>query len=254
MNNKLNTEEIMLLIPDYITGSLSGAEMALVKKALDESPELNELYTEMKNAMGFVSSVKHSEPAPQYWNSLLPRIHERIEAEQNKGFAWDKISALWKILVPVAAIILIALVYYIVKPSNTQFTEDKNKEQKIEDKIKEQQNNKQQDNVKENKENIVKEQENIEKNPVEHKDKIRRNNVNNNGSLAKDNTPIKKDEMPEKVNTNDELLADDIDVEETAIFASGEGAGLDEETENEIKKLNSTEQNNLLEDLLNSNL
>ena len=255
MNNKLNTEEIMLRIPDYITGSLSEADMALVQKAIGDSPEIAELYNDMKNAMGFVSSVKHSEPAPQYWNTLLPRIHDRIEAEQSKGFSWDKISAFWKILVPIAAIILIALVYYIVKPTNTQFTEEKKTEQKSDDKINEQQNKiKQQDNIIENKENIVKEQKNIEKNPVEHKDKFRRNNTNNNGSVAKDITPLQKDEMPEKVNTNDDLLADDIDVEETAIFASGEGAGLDEETENEIKKLSSTEQNNLLEDLLKSNL
>lgn len=90
MNTKYNTEEIMMLIPDYITGNISSSDKALVEKALSESAELTELYMDMKSSVGFIDSVKQAEPAPQYWNTLLPRIHERIEERQNKGFSWEK--------------------------------------------------------------------------------------------------------------------------------------------------------------------
>ncbi len=129
MNNKLNTEEIKFMIPDYISGMLNDTDKVQVDEAIKESAEVREFYNEMKGTFDFVSTVKFEEPAPVYWNSLLPRIHDKIDSRESKGFSWDKIASMWKVLVPIAAIILIALVYYMVKPSNTQLTEEKKIEQ-----------------------------------------------------------------------------------------------------------------------------
>jgi len=256
MNNKLNIEEIQLLIPDYITGGLSETEKALVEKTLKESPELNEFYIEMKETLNFVSSVKLSEPAPQYWNSLLPRIHDKIESREAQGFSWDKVAAFWKVLVPVAAIILIALVYLLVKPSNIQLTEEKNIEKITNETSVNNDSVKEEKNVeKKNETNIVKEQDyehksektdkhnnDTKRNTVKYFDEIVKDEVNNNG-----NSQIKE-------NVKDEQLVLDDDIDETSIFASGETTGLDEETVNELKKLDDSEQTKLLEELINSNL
>lgn len=256
MNTKYNTEEIMMLIPDYITVNISSSDKALVEKALSESAELTELYMDMKSSVGFIDSVKQEEPAPQYWNTLLPRIHEKIEERQNKGFSWEKLSVVWKVLVPVAAVILIALVYYIVKPSNVQLTEDKKIEHKLNDTTgKQNYENNQQEKIRDNRDNLVKDNETPEK----IKDEIKyRKSVNKtdkkNENLVKGNTPEENKETPRKELINDEQITEDIDVEETAVFASGSAAGLDEDTENELKELNSTEKEKLLEELLNSNL
>src|SRR4030095_4019705 len=118
MSSKLNIEELKHLIADYITGQSDEQEKALVEKALSESAELRELYDEIKKTLEFVTTVKAAEPPEQYWNSLLQRIHQRIEAEEARKFSWDKVPAVWKVLVPIAAIVLIALIYYLVKPSN----------------------------------------------------------------------------------------------------------------------------------------
>lgn len=256
MNTKYNTEEIMMLIPDYITGELSSTEKALVEKALNESPELKELYNDMKSSMGFINSVKQEEPAEQYWNSLLPRIHDKIDARQNEGFSWEKLSVIWKVLVPVAAVILIALVYYIVKPSDTQLTEEKKIEQKLNDSTEKQNiDNKQQENIKEKRDDLVKENETPGK--IKEDGNYRRsvnNSDKNNENIVKDHTPIDNDETPLKESSNNEQITEELDVDETAVFASGSAAGLDEDTENELKKLNNKEKDKLLEELLNSNL
>lgn len=261
MSTKYNTEEIMMLIPDYITGEISSSDKALVEKALDESPEIRELYNEMKSSMAFIGTVKQAEPSPQYWNTLLPRIHEKIDARESRGFSWEKLSLVWKVLVPVAAVILIALVYYIVKPSNTQLTEEKKIENKINDSSEKQNKEKNpQENIKEKQDNLVKENEIQEKNKIE-KNQIEKNfrkseNIKdkNNENLVKDEDPVENKETQRREIINDEQYSEELDVDETAVFASGGAAGLDEDTENELKKLNSTEQNKLLEELLNSNL
>lgn len=260
MNNKLNIEEIQFLIPDYITGGLSETEKALVEKSLKESAALNEFYIEMKKTLNFVSSVKFAEPVPQYWNSLLPRIHDKIESREAKGFSWDKVAAIWKVLVPVAAIVLIAFVYFLVKPSNTQLTEEKKIEMITNDTSGNNDSVKEEKQVeKKNETEIVKEKDNdirsyetdkqnntIKRNTVKYFDEIVKDEVNNNGNnVIKEN--IKED-------IKDEQLVLDDDIEETSIFASGETTGLDEETVNELKKLDDSEQTKLLEELINSNL
>jgi len=253
MNSKLDIEEIQLLIPDYISGELSDEEKALVESAMKESAELRQFYSEMKETFNFVGSVKFTEPAPQYWNSLLPRIHEKIESREAKGFSWDKVSAVWKVLVPIAAVILIALVYYIVKPSNTQLTEDK----KIE--------NIKKDSSKDNSDSPIEEKQVEKKNDnnlTDEQDKstekqniiIKRDNVKRNDNIVKDEEKSQNNNDVVKETVKDEQLAIDVDIEETAIFATGEAAGFDEEIENELKNLNDSEQSQLLDEIINSNL
>ncbi|NOS83884.1 MAG: hypothetical protein HOP31_01990 [Ignavibacteria bacterium] len=253
MNNKLNIEEIQLMIPDYISGELSEEEKALVEGAMKESAELRQFYSEMKETFNFVGSVKFTEPAPQYWNSLLPRIHEKIESREAKGFSWDKVSAIWKVLVPIAAIILIALVYYIVKPSNTQLTEDKKIENIKKDSLKDNSNNPKEEKQveKKNENNLTNEQG---KSPEKQNIIIKRDNVFKNDNIVKDEEKSANNNDIVKETVKDENLAVDVDIEETSIFATGEAAGFDEEIENELKNLNDSEQSQLLDEIINSNL
>jgi hypothetical protein len=262
MNNKLNTEEIKFMIPDYISGMLNDTDKALVSEAIKESEEVREFYNEMKGTFDFVSSVKFKEPEPEYWNSLLPRIHEKIDSRETEasGFSWDKIAAMWKILVPIAAVILIAVIYYLVQPSNTQLTEEKKTEEIKKNDLIKNDSSKDENNIKENikqekvtedknNDNIVKEQNDGNKT---RNNSIKRNYTKPDNATAKNIIPeienIKESQEPVK----DEQLA--LDIEETSMFADGEGAGFDEETEDDLKKLNDNEKEVLLQELQNSNL
>jgi len=253
MNNKLNIEEIQLMIPDYLSGELSDKEKALVEDAMKESAELRQFYSEMKETFNFVSSVKLEEPAPQYWNSLLPRIHEKIEIREAKGFSWDKVSAIWKVLVPIAAVILIALVYYIVKPTNTQLTEDKKIENIKKDSSKDNDNNPKEEKQveKKNENNLTNEQD---KSTEKQNNIIKRDNIKKDNNIVKDEEKSVNNNDVVKETVKDEQLAVDVDIEETSIFATGEAAGFDEEIENELKNLNDSEQSQLLDEIINSNL
>lgn len=257
MNNKFNIEELKYLIPDYITGQISDADKAVIEKALAESEELREFHNEMKGVFGFVEKVKFREPSPQYWANLLPRIHERIEQQESKtisaGFSWDKISALWKILVPVAAVILIAVIYYAVKPSETQLTKDDKKIENLNkdtnSEVKEKSNDKKQEDIQNNTnpENIVKEQpEPKQDNYV----KERKQPVQHEENTSKDDTPKKEEEK--QIPVKEEVAS--IEIEELSVFGTGEAAGFDEEIENDLKNLNNNEQDMLLKELENSNL
>src|SRR5260221_14107036 len=107
MNNKLNIEELKYLVPDYISGLLSDAEKTLVENALKESDELKNFYEEVKGIFEFVSNVKFEEPPAQYFNNLLPRIHQKIELSSAKRFACSNIAAIWKIIIPAVAVLLV---------------------------------------------------------------------------------------------------------------------------------------------------
>lgn len=263
MNNKLNIEEIQFLIPDYITGSLSEHDKQLVESTLNESAELKAFYSDMKGALDFVSTVKYEEPSPQYWNNLLPRIHEKIDARASRGFSWEKIAALWKVAIPVAAVVLIAVVYLLVKnPSEQQFS-DKNV-------ITNSQNNTPKDNTEKKKQEITqpeKTQElanNTNQKSVQETKQVKRvskskekaqsdNNIaqvkNNSGNNTDENSVI----SPEEINDNNQLAS--LNVDETTVFsAAGSETNIDEETQSDINNLNDSEKDKLLEELTKSNL
>lgn len=256
MNDKSKIEELKLLIADYVTGQLNDNDKAVIEKALKESAELREFRADTERTFKFVNTVKLKEPSPQYWSSLLPRIHQRMEQQEAKKLSWDKISSIWKVLVPIAAIILIAIIYYLVKPSNTQITkEEKNIEKIVKDTTKDTTKDKNENKIEEKKipenkqdERIIKEEK---RKPEDSVKKDRKTNKVNDGNLAKEEIKVNDD------NTQREPVKEDlavIDMEETSVFSTGAGAGLDDETENELKNLNDNEQNSLLEELQNSNL
>jgi len=259
MNNKLNIEEIKLLIPDYVTGSLDQNEYREVEEAISGNPELRDFYLEMKDTLGFVNTVKPEEPSPVYWNNLLPRIHEKIELQQSAGFSWEKLSVFWKVFAPVAAIVLIAVLYFALRPSDIQLTEDKKTENVTRDSMKNPDIQKDFDTKEkpqgptDEKKEIVKEKP-VQESPLpKDNDGIYyKKNLQIDNQTANDVTPVEEIKDVVKDVPRDENLA--ADIEESSIFASGESAGLDEETEAELKKLDDKDRNKLLEELLNSNL
>jgi transposase-like protein len=265
MNNKLNIEELKYLIPDYITGALDENEKLLVDNALKESAELREFYNEAKNTLEFVSNVKFEEPPAQYWNNLLPRIHEKIDARAAKKFSWDNISAIWKIIVPVAAVILFFIIYQLVKSPENQITKkQENKEQKV---------------ITDSSSNVKNEVKEEKKEQVEKKDDNAANNIKGNDSkvikepkFGKRNSNLKHQNVPEdnlaqknKDNNSEDLNNDRdnnianeefalIETEENSILPGHVLGAMDDETESELNNLNGNEKDQLIENLLKTDL
>jgi hypothetical protein len=234
-----NIEEIKLMLPDYAMDKLNPDEKKIVDNALEKSPELKTLYEELSGTFNFVSSVKLEEPLAQYWSTLLPRIHEKIEEIQKKKFSAEKLISYWKIFVPVAAVILIALIYFLVinKGSDKTITK-KQIEETQKDTVKK---------IDEIKKDVVKEES---KEKVPSKTEKVKNHKPGFKKLpdVKNIDVAQKKEEPE---SNEDYALEDI--EEASVF--GEGAGsLDEETESTLDRLSDNEEQLLIQELKNSNL
>ncbi|MBZ0201966.1 MAG: hypothetical protein K8I03_03010 [Ignavibacteria bacterium] len=258
MNNKLNIQELKELIPDFITGDISNENIKLLENALISSTELREFHDEIKSTLEFVDNVKPDEPSPVYWNSLLPRIHQRIEENESKGFSWDKILSYWKIIVPVAAILLIAVFYFAFKQPGHEITKDEQKKENIQKDSSGKDSNKQ-ELKKDNETPALEEKNNVTGNEdrtmpkIIQKDKKKLSPLDDvPEDVVKEDNEIKKDGNNANDQKSEKLAA--IDIDDISIFATGEGAGLDEDTENELKRLSDNEKDNLIEELINSNL
>jgi hypothetical protein len=248
MKNKQKIEEIKLLIPDYVTGSLSEEESNTVKNAIENSSELRELYTVMKNAFEFTDSVKFEEPAPQYWNNLLPRIHQKIEERGQQSLAKYPLSFIWKILVPVAAVVLIFIVYRISYSPAPDITQNENKKYL-------------QENI-DSKDTVKKEIEQVQtkknsKPVITKNNTIRRNKINiKKTNVEKDenygNENITKTDILVKRNGENGDFAS-LAIDELSIFGAGTPGILDEDIDNELDKLTDSDRETFLEEL-NSNL
>jgi hypothetical protein len=267
MNNKLNIEEIKLLIPDYITGSLEDKDKITVENALSESAVLREFYNEMKGTFEFVSAVKFEEPSPQYWNSLLPRIHEKLEAKSRRKFSWDSIAAIWKIIVPVSAVILIFVAYQLLKSPENQISkkqintgqiENKDSNSSIKQEIKEDKKDSQNQSIDKNQENLSNgTPDNVKAPKVIRKTNIIKQDKKSGDNVAED---IKKnDDGNTDINNkgNEDISAEEfasIDPEDLSVLAGSTHSVIDEETEGELDRLNGNEKDQLIEDLLKTNL
>ena len=265
MNTKLNIDELKFLVPDYVTGDISDSDKLTLEKAMNESQELAEFYLQVKDTFSFVSTVKTEEPQPHYWSSLLPRIHQKIEEKNSKPAVLDNIISYWKVIVPVAAIILFAVIYYSVKPTDSGIVKDVKNPVISNDSN----NNKSDNDIKINNDKITEESNSSEdNNSIDNKasDKQVKNNANNTKkkySLPRnsDEKIVKKEnrdkyENPDEIKETftDQALDQALDIDEEYIFAGNESLGLDEELESDLKKLNDSEKNTLLEELINANL
>lgn len=258
IKKKYNIEEIKQLMPDYIMGRLNSDEKDIVEKAMESSPELKSLFDEISGTIGFVNNVKIKEPEKQYWVNLLPRIHERIEHADAKQFSWDRLVSYWKIAVPVAAVILIAIIYFTVinKQQGPTITEER-KELKKTDSLIENLNKEIQKNE------IVKDKEQIEKpeNITELKKHRKLNLSAEQFTAVKEKQILKKEEQ----DNNDDIASENLEeivrstgrvfdpMSEESAFIGGAG-GLDDETEEQLGRLNENEQEVLIKELKNSNL
>lgn len=260
MNSKMEIEELKELIPDFITGDISEVNKVRVESALSSSEEFMKFYNEMKNTLDFVQNVNPDEPPTVYWSSLLPRIHQRIEEKKTHGFSLEKVLSYWKVFTPIAAVILIAVIYLAVKQPEHDITkEDKKKENIQKDSsLKE---SKKQEFRKEDKAPEIEDKNNVTGNDdiyspkVIHKERIVKTPLNEeNNELVKEDNQFKQNDNNSNTNSQNSENIAAIDIDDVSILATGEGAGLDEETEDELKKLNDNEKVNLLEELVNSNL
>ncbi|MGH2574735.1 MAG: hypothetical protein ACRDFC_03435 [Ignavibacteria bacterium] len=245
---KIIIEEIKSLLPDYISGGLGQSDAAKVKEALESSPELKNLYLEMSKTFEFLNTVKLEEPSPGYWNSMLPRIHEKIEQRKGKMFK-NPFEVIWKILAPVAAVVLIFMIYKIVSAPSPEITKDQNKV--ITDTLSK-------DKIENKKPEIIKDENKLTK--VEKDKKIKRYKTKTYYYKEK---PIENNQKSFELNLDKQIAKEENNVSREEEIASLEFSlesefddieTMYEESEKEFNKLNDNEQSEVLNKIRDFNL
>lgn len=250
MKNKINMDDIKYLIPDYITGKLNDEDRVRVENALSRSVELKNFYDEMRSVFTLADSVIFEEPSPQYWSNVLPRIHERIQKKEKVplflGFK-NPLGTVLKVLVPVAAVIIIVVIYMITNV------------------------NKESQNIVHNPISVNKDTVSVGKNEQEPEEKKENFTENNRTILpgvqqshkyhkkvvqeTENKTDLEEDKLKERNVTQDNYdIASATSIEEIIYTNSSDDNGLDEEVESELDKLNNAEQDVFLKKLSNVKL
>ena len=113
-----NLNNLSYLIPDYINGNIDDKEvLSVIENEININPEFKKIYENFRNTLNFIHSVNVSEPPDYYFNTILPRINNRIDARSKSGFSLisylRNIRSHWKYLIPALPVILILLIYRI---------------------------------------------------------------------------------------------------------------------------------------------
>jgi hypothetical protein len=115
---KNNLEELRRSLPDYIQDKINDVnEIESIEKEIKINPDFKKEYEDMKDSIYFLKLAKFQEPPDNYFNTILPRLNDkingRITSKQNI-FSFLKLKRYyWNYLVPVIPILFIFLIYSV---------------------------------------------------------------------------------------------------------------------------------------------
>lgn len=93
-------------LPDFVGNALTTEEEAMVKKHLDGCAACRREEVAMRELIGLLGKDAPWTPPAPYWDTLLPRIHSRIDAKAERRMpAW-----IVRVAVPLAAAALVAVI------------------------------------------------------------------------------------------------------------------------------------------------
>ena len=102
----MNCKEVKELLPDFVRRTLSDDERQLVSEHTSFCPACRREVEDLAGLMSRLSSRVVESPPVGYWNTVLPRIHERLDGRESRAWLPD----LLKPVLPVSvAVMLIAI-------------------------------------------------------------------------------------------------------------------------------------------------
>jgi hypothetical protein len=120
MNNTFTDEDLLIALPDYISGAKMEDELkAQIARKIGADADFREQYEEMRSTFGFLARSKFSEPPANYFSNLSVRINDRLAPAEKLSF-WDKLSLVWKILIPVMTVIIALMIFLLTRDDRKQ--------------------------------------------------------------------------------------------------------------------------------------
>jgi hypothetical protein len=244
MNKKYKNEELWENLPDYINNGIDDDELKeAIRIEIETNQDFKKEYDIISTTLKTVNNFSFSEPPENYFNSLLPRINEKIHKNSETFSFLKNLSILWKFAIPVVTILSFFISYKTFFNSN-EYTNKLNDNNVVLN-TDTQKNIKTNDTELTNKEELTSEElENYLKSEEISSDNARSYYLKHYVSDSKSNFANKDENIDVSLN-----LSDNIPDEE--VFYSTED---EENVEQEFDRLNTEEQNNIISQIKNSNL
>lgn len=111
-------EDYLYSLPDYVNGKLpDGPLKSGIEDRIKSDMKFRTEYESMLGTLKFVKDTSLEEPPEHYFNSLVPRINERLESAKRP--AVHPVFHLWRYIVPALTVILVMVI--ILRPEKEKF-------------------------------------------------------------------------------------------------------------------------------------
>jgi hypothetical protein len=247
MKKEYKKEELLENLPDYINNGIDDAELKeAIRIEIETNPDFKKEYDLFNSTLKTVNNFSFSEPPDNYFNSLLPRINEKIYKNSETFSFLKNLSILWKFAIPVVTILSFFISYKTFFNSNEYANKlNDNNDNNISLYTDTQKNIKTNDTELTNKEELTSEElENFLESEEISSDNIRSYYSKHYVSDNKSNLMKNDENMDVSINFSDNIPDEEV-------FYSTED---EENVEQEFDRLNTEEQNNIISKIKNGNL
>jgi hypothetical protein len=112
MGKQFKREELLENLPDFINGKIQDEELIIaINLEISADSDFKKEFDLLSSTLEGINSITFSEPPEFYFNNLLPEINEKIYAESKSSKFIKKFSTIWKLALPVSAVLLIFIGY-----------------------------------------------------------------------------------------------------------------------------------------------
>jgi hypothetical protein len=116
----MHTAHVKELMPDYASGKLSVAEAAMVGKHLQSCAMCAREARQFRETMSSLSVSWEKPMASNYFQTLLPRVRQRIERRSSLNL-FSLVSSRQFVLPALASTLLLAIFFHFNPPSDLEF-------------------------------------------------------------------------------------------------------------------------------------
>ena len=111
MNKQFNKEDLYHALPDYISSTLTDKELIYkISKEIDSDPEFRSEYENLSETLTFIGSTGFEGPEESYFNNLSVKINERIISEKKPENFFGRLGLAWRILIPAIPVLIVFLI------------------------------------------------------------------------------------------------------------------------------------------------
>ncbi|MFA5404589.1 MAG: hypothetical protein WC358_06615 [Ignavibacteria bacterium] len=119
MKKDYKTEELLENLPDYINNNIENNKLKeAIEKEILINPEFNKEFELIRVTLKSINRLEFSSPPDNYFNSLLPRVNERIYENSENLNILKRFASYWKYAIPIVTIILFFIGYKVIFKNN----------------------------------------------------------------------------------------------------------------------------------------